>query len=332
MLDQIVDARLRRGLTTVIDTHRARARPPRRVARHGSSPATGPAHLVVLDVPEREARARNKARAQPGALEDRHHPAAHARRPPSTPSPPRASTPCTTSPATSRVVLVPPRFLTAPASARTQRRLPCPSASPSTSAASSSPARGPQLADNLRRLARAAEEAGFHGISVMDHVVQIPGVGARVGGHAREHDRARVPRRRHRAPPRRRPGERRDLPEPGPAREAGRHPRRAVRRAGVLRARAGVERAGARALRLGLPAGAPSATSSSRTPSSCSRSCGARARRGSRAAPSPCPRRCATRARSRSASRSSSGDRASSARCGSSPATPTAATCSATPT
>ena len=39
------------------------------------------------------------------------------------------------------------------------------------------PGKGPQLADNLRRLARAAEEAGFHGMSVMDHVVQIPGVG-----------------------------------------------------------------------------------------------------------------------------------------------------------
>jgi alkanesulfonate monooxygenase SsuD/methylene tetrahydromethanopterin reductase-like flavin-dependent oxidoreductase (luciferase family) len=39
------------------------------------------------------------------------------------------------------------------------------------------PGKGPKLADNLRHLGRAAEAAGFHGMSVMDHVVQIPGVG-----------------------------------------------------------------------------------------------------------------------------------------------------------
>jgi probable F420-dependent oxidoreductase len=39
------------------------------------------------------------------------------------------------------------------------------------------PGKGPALGDNLRRLARLAEDAGFHGFSVMDHVVQIPSVG-----------------------------------------------------------------------------------------------------------------------------------------------------------
>ena len=55
-------------------------------------------------------------------------------------------------------------------------------------------------------------------------------------------------------------------------------------------------------------------------------------RRASRAARSPSRRRSATRGRCRSASRSSSAARASGARCGSSRATPTPATCSATPT
>jgi F420-dependent oxidoreductase-like protein len=39
------------------------------------------------------------------------------------------------------------------------------------------PGGAPALADNVRRVAQAAEEAGFASISVMDHVVQIPGVG-----------------------------------------------------------------------------------------------------------------------------------------------------------
>jgi len=39
------------------------------------------------------------------------------------------------------------------------------------------PGGAPALAENVQRVARAAEEAGFAAISVMDHVVQIPGVG-----------------------------------------------------------------------------------------------------------------------------------------------------------
>lgn len=39
------------------------------------------------------------------------------------------------------------------------------------------PGAGPALAENLRRVGAAAEESGFDTISVMDHVVQIPGVG-----------------------------------------------------------------------------------------------------------------------------------------------------------
>ena len=64
ILDQIVDARLRRGLTTVIDS--TGLEPDRRVAWLAMARRRGrPAHVVVLDVPERQARAHNKARDNP---------------------------------------------------------------------------------------------------------------------------------------------------------------------------------------------------------------------------------------------------------------------------
>ena len=175
VLDQIVDARLRRGLTTVIDT--TGLEPDRRAAwLEMARRRQRPAHLIVLGVPEREARARNKARADPvpsKILTTQLRTLA------------AAEGDLTTEGFDSVVhltgdeplVLAPPRFVTAPASARTQREAPVPLRFTLHLGRFEFPGKGPQLADNLRRLARAAEEAGFHGISVMDHVVQIPGVG-----------------------------------------------------------------------------------------------------------------------------------------------------------
>src|SRR5262245_49020831 len=64
VLDQIVGARLRRGLTTVLDT--TGLEPARRASwvalarQHGR-----PVHAVVLEVPERTARSRNRSREHP---------------------------------------------------------------------------------------------------------------------------------------------------------------------------------------------------------------------------------------------------------------------------
>ena len=175
VLDQIVDVRLRRGLTTVVDStglERERRAAWLAMARRRDRPA----HLVVLDVPEREARSRNKGRGDPvpskivtaqlrslaaasEALAAEGYDAVHHL----TGDEPAA--------------VVPPRFLTAPQSARAQTEAPVPLRFTLHLGRFEFPGKGPQLADNLKRLARLAEEAGFHGMSVMDHVVQIPSVG-----------------------------------------------------------------------------------------------------------------------------------------------------------
>lgn len=175
VLDQIVDARLRRGLTTVVDT--TGLEPKRRaawvaVARRRDRPV----HAVVLDVGERVARSRNKAREQPvpskivtaqlrelgatiAALDQEGFDAVH-----------RLGD-------GEAVQLVPHHFVAAPALARIQQEDPVPLRFALHLGRFSWPGGGPQLRDNLRRVATAAEEAGFDAISVMDHAVQIPGVG-----------------------------------------------------------------------------------------------------------------------------------------------------------
>jgi alkanesulfonate monooxygenase SsuD/methylene tetrahydromethanopterin reductase-like flavin-dependent oxidoreductase (luciferase family) len=75
------------------------------------------------------------------------------------------------------VELVPPRFVTAPAAARSQQEDPVPLTFALHLGRFAWPGGGPQLGENLRRVGAAAEEAGFDAISVMDHVVQIPVVG-----------------------------------------------------------------------------------------------------------------------------------------------------------
>jgi F420-dependent oxidoreductase-like protein len=175
LLDRMVDIRLRRGLTTIVDTTGLEA--PRRVAwvaaarkRHRR------AHAVVLDVAPGEARRRNKARPDPvpskiltsqlaalpaavEALRAEGFDAVHHLT------------------GDEVVSFVPPRFLTAPTTARTQQEDPVPLRFALHLSRFNWPGGGPQLRDNLRRVGTAAEEAGFDAISVMDHVVQIPGIG-----------------------------------------------------------------------------------------------------------------------------------------------------------
>ena len=175
VLDQIVAARLRRGLTTVIDS--TGLEPKQRAAwlavarRHGR-----PAHAVVLDVPERQARARNKSRDHPvpssivtaqlrslaeasAALASEGFDAVHHLD------------------GAEPVALVPARFVTAPATAADHQEAPVPLRFTFHVGRFERFGKGPQLPEDLVRLARLAEQAGFHGMSVMDHVVQIPTVG-----------------------------------------------------------------------------------------------------------------------------------------------------------
>jgi F420-dependent oxidoreductase-like protein len=169
LLDLIVAKRLRRGLTTVVDS--TGLEPKRRAAWRALAEREGvPAYAVVLDTPEKVVRERNRARGTPvparvvasqlreaaGAAEQiagEGFAGVHDAGP---------------------VELVPPAFLAAPEAAVRQGEDPLPLEF------------GLQLsrfgwegrtARALAAVARAAEEAGFTSLWLMDHFLQIPQVG-----------------------------------------------------------------------------------------------------------------------------------------------------------
>jgi F420-dependent oxidoreductase-like protein len=175
LLDRILDARLRRRLTTVVDTlglDPARRRRYREIAaRHGV-----PCVAVVLDTPPAEARRRNAAR-------DERVPADVLRGQVTAFS---AAVQVLPGEGFAEVLTSRPvRFVT-PAVATAARRVP--SAAPETAHArpvlrfglhlSSFPVPGgPSLGERLRDVAVRAEAAGFDSLWVMDHLRQIPQVG-----------------------------------------------------------------------------------------------------------------------------------------------------------
>ena len=169
LLDLIVAKRLARGLTTVVDT--TGLEPKRRAAWRALAESAGvAAHAVTFDVPDKVARERNRARGTPvpakvvasqlrdaesvfAALPEEGFAGVHAAEP---------------------VELVPPGFLGAPAAAARQADAPLPLEF------------GLQLsrfgwegstAEALAEVARAAEDAGFTSLWLMDHFLQIPQVG-----------------------------------------------------------------------------------------------------------------------------------------------------------
>jgi F420-dependent oxidoreductase-like protein len=172
VLDLIVDKRLRRGLTTVIDSTGLEA--GRRAGwralgeRHGV-----PAYAVILEPPAAVVRERNRARGSPvpgkvvtaqlreaadvfDRLAGEGFAGVHRAGP---------------------VELVPPAFLTAPRSAARQKEDPMTlefGLQVSRFGFSGHPA---ATAAQLAEVARAAEEAGFTSLWVMDHFIQIPQVG-----------------------------------------------------------------------------------------------------------------------------------------------------------
>ena len=169
LLDLIVSKRLARGLTTVVDTTGLEAK--RRAAWRSLARDAGvPAYAVTFDVPEKVARERNRARGAPVpakvvAAQLREAAEVFEALPGEGFAGVAAAAP---------VELVPPAFLGAPAAAARQASEPV------------ALEFGLQLsrfgwegatAETLAAVARAAEEAGFSSLWVMDHFVQIPQVG-----------------------------------------------------------------------------------------------------------------------------------------------------------
>ena len=173
LLDLIVAKRLRRGPHDGGRLDRARAEAPRRLA--GAGRARGRAGLRRRPRHAGEGRARAQPGARDaGARQGRRRAAARGRRRRARRSPARAS------PASTRagpVELVPPAVPGRPGGGRPPgRAIRCRSSSGSSSRASTGTGTGRDGA-TLAEVARAAEEAGFTSLWVMDHFLQIPQVG-----------------------------------------------------------------------------------------------------------------------------------------------------------
>jgi F420-dependent oxidoreductase-like protein len=172
VLDLIVDKRLRRRLTTVIDSTALEAK--RRAAwlslaaRHGA-----PAYAVVFDTPASVVRERNRARGTPvpgkvvttqleqasgiaGRLAGDGFAAVHR------PGP---------------VALVPPALLTAIEASARQKEDPMTLEFGLQVSRFDWPGHPATTARTLAEVAQAAEEVGFTSLWVMDHFIQIPQVG-----------------------------------------------------------------------------------------------------------------------------------------------------------
>ena len=172
VLDLIVAKRLRRRLTTVIDS--TGLEPKRRAAWRELAERNGmPAYAVVCDPSATVVRERNRAREIPvptkvlaaqlraaeGIVERlaaEGFAAVHRAGP---------------------VELVPAAFLTAPAAAARQKEDPMPLDFGLQVSRFGFPGHPATTASKLGELARAAEQAGFTSLWVMDHFLQIPQVG-----------------------------------------------------------------------------------------------------------------------------------------------------------
>jgi F420-dependent oxidoreductase-like protein len=172
LLDLIVAKRLRRGLTTVIDT--TGLEPARRAAWRALAERHGvPAHAVVFDPPAAQVRERNRARGSPvpskvvtgqlresaevlERLGDEGFAGVHRAGP---------------------VELVPPAFLTALDAAERQKEEPMTLEFGLQVSRFGFPGHPATTAEALAEVARAAEEAGFTSLWVMDHFIQIPQIG-----------------------------------------------------------------------------------------------------------------------------------------------------------
>jgi F420-dependent oxidoreductase-like protein len=172
VLDLIVAKRLARGLLTVVDS--TGLEPARRTGWRALAERHGvPAHAVVLDPPAAEVRRRNRERASPvpakvvaGQLREvegvldrlagEGFAGVHRAGP---------------------VELVPPAFLTAPEAARRQQEDPMTLAFGLQVSRFDFAGHPATSAEELAAVARAAEDAGFQSLWLMDHMLQIPQIG-----------------------------------------------------------------------------------------------------------------------------------------------------------
>lgn len=173
VLDLVLERRLRRGLTTVVDTlglDGERRRGYVALARrHGR-----PVHAVVFDTPAKECRARNARRERPvpapalraqlaalprerKAVEAEGFDGVHA--------------------PDEEVAVVPPAMLDAPAAAARQATDPLPLEFGLHLPRFTWDGGPAGLGERLAQIARCAEEVGITSLWVMDHLVQIPQVG-----------------------------------------------------------------------------------------------------------------------------------------------------------
>jgi F420-dependent oxidoreductase-like protein len=173
VLDLIVAKRLGRKLTTVIDSTGLDAK--RRAAwRELAARAGVPAYAVLCAAPAAVVRERNRARAAPVPSKIVTAQLAEAERVRgSLTGEPFAGVHDATGP----VELVPPAFLAAPAAAARQKEAPMPLEFGLQIPRFGFPGAPAATARALADVARAAEDAGFTSLWVMDHFVQIPQVG-----------------------------------------------------------------------------------------------------------------------------------------------------------
>ena len=172
VLDLVVERRLTRGLTTVVDSLGTDARRRRRW-RAVAERAGVPCVAVAFDVDAAVCRARNRARERPipsrtmssmlaawpvarDGLADDGFAAVH---PPGD------------------VTVVAPDLVAAPAAAARQKERPMPLEFGLQIPRFTCPGGPAETRDRLTEIAAAAEEAGFRSIWVMDHFLQIPPVG-----------------------------------------------------------------------------------------------------------------------------------------------------------
>ncbi len=172
VLDLVVERRLRRGLTTVVDTLGTDAKRRRRW-RAAAEQAGVPCVAVVFDTDAAVCRARNRARERPipskamtsmltgwpatrDGLVDDGFAAVHP------PDPP---------------VVVAPDLVAAPAAAARQKERPMPLEFGLQIPRFTWPGGPAETRTRLTEIAAAAEDAGFASIWVMDHFLQIPPVG-----------------------------------------------------------------------------------------------------------------------------------------------------------
>ena len=174
VLDLVVDHRLRRRLTTVIDSTALEATRRRgyvEIARRRGVPIVA----AVFDVPEREVRRRNRQRPDPvpsTALSAQLRSLG-----PVLAGIAAEGFDAVISAEDHDVVLVPPQLVDAPAAARRQQEDPMPLTFGLQLPRFTWPGGSGDIAAKLAAIAGEAEDAGFASIWLMDHYLQIPQVG-----------------------------------------------------------------------------------------------------------------------------------------------------------